>query len=578
MKTHAQIRYFLFSITLAGVLFACDERSQRAAVAGVEAGVSAGAEAGAPAGAEAGVAAGVEAGVAAGVEAGVSAGVEAGAEVTPQAPYLTASVDRPILGQGVQGFSLTLTCRYFDASGVPQPHPEDLRGHIDSPNAHFSDGRWSFSAYGVYTARCSSTALSLMAETPVVVYFEGMDHRYQSNIHTLYQATPHYKALIDAFIRADEPARGEALSALRALSPMLPAVTGVSWVAPHPTRPWPGAAELRAAGLSASPEDAQWLSALRALEVEADAAHQWWLNLRPDELVEASLSEQLNRSGRIKALARSLSALEVTPSTAWLEREALGAVMCKLTEAAQVSHQAIIAYFEGAPLPELNPGGLSVVSMMTTLVVQGVLDSLEDNLGPLTYHDVLKDVSLTLASSVAQVGIKELLNLSFDRPQGAPSISSIHGPAGGFMGGGLAYQVLGSFPGGSSAMRLLVIPPRYTLLVTDLLDIFNDSQEIFESTSLVLKAQEIERIINIILTAPDLLSSLGGLSGQEAFLSVTPSDGTEEHLIFSALPIGLNCNQFMLPSVGTVIPLSLVGGRGEAVNVNFYGESQSACR
>ena len=84
-------------------------------------------------------------------------------------------------------------------------------------------------------------------------------------------------------------------------------------------------------------------------------------------------------------------------------------------------------------------------------------------------------------------------------------------------------------------------------------------------------------MIRFLLHTPYILDNLGSIARSQELLNVTPNQGNHEHLYFPALPTGLNCNFFMLPAAGTVIPLNTVTGVGEAINVNFYGESDTAC-
>ena len=153
----------------------------------------------------------------------------------------------------------------------------------------------------------------------------------------------------------------------------------------------------------------------------------------------------------------------------------------------------------------------------------------------------------------------------------------MHGPAGGFLGAGNEYQVFGSFPGGPSSTVLMIVPPRYTQILANLYDIYESFRDVFNSRSIVLKAQEVNRMIRLITHLPYIADNLGSITRSQDLLHVTPNNGNEQHLYFPALPAGLNCSFFSIPAVGTVIPISTLTGIGEAINVNFYGEAESAC-
>ena len=145
------------------------------------------------------------------------------------------------------------------------------------------------------------------------------------------------------------------------------------------------------------------------------------------------------------------------------------------------------------------------------------------------------------------------------------------------MGAGNAFQAFGSFPGGAQRTFFMIVPPRYTQILSNIYDVADSFRDVFSSRSIVLKSQEISRMIRLIVHLPYITENLGDITRSEDLLQATPSQGNEQHLYFTALPSGLNCSFFSIPAVGTVIPISLQSGIGEAVNVNFYGESESAC-
>ena len=81
----------------------------------------------------------------------------------------------------------------------------------------------------------------------------------------------------------------------------------------------------------------------------------------------------------------------------------------------------------------------------------------------------------------------------------------------------------------------------------------------------------------VVFEFPYITENLGDITRSEDLLQAIPTQENEQLLYFTALPSGLNCSFFNLPAVRTVIPTSLQSVIGEAVNVNFYGESESAC-
>ena len=507
----------------------------------------------------------------------MTAGEMNAGEIMFELPYLQLSIDRPILGQQIQGDSLSATCAYYDAEGVALPSPDDLSIHIDSENAHFEEGRWSFSSYGTYQVICSSASLGLETTQEILVHFDGVDYRHQMNIDTLYLADVYYRELINAFTLADEEGRTEAIRQLRSLSFDLVNVTDIPWIAPHPIYTWPEESELTAANLSAVPGDSAWSNTLAELSLEIEADYQWWSSLDPNTITNEDVDLLLIRRANIERLSTELSQLPVSSFTAWTERSSLGAVMRRLTETAQITHQTLIDFYENEPLPELTPGGFTLGELMTTVVVQAVLVTADNVTGGLSYHQTLKNVGLTAVASYLQVGLKELLNLNLETAEDAPVISSIHGPAGGFMGAGNSYQVFGSFPGGARHTVFMIIPPRYTQVLATIFEIQGAFSDVLSSRAIVIKSQEISRMIRLIVHLPSIVENLGDIMRSGDLLRATPSDGNDEHLLFPALPSGLNCSFFMLPAVGTVIPVSTLSGVGEAVNVNFYGEVDTAC-
>ena len=77
-------------------------------------------------------------------------------------PRLVLLTDRHWVGLDIQDDSVGLECVYLDENGAALEAPADLEITIEGEAATSGpDGRWTFSDYGVFTARCSSQSLGL---------------------------------------------------------------------------------------------------------------------------------------------------------------------------------------------------------------------------------------------------------------------------------------------------------------------------------------------------------------------------------------------------------------------------------
>ena len=137
--------------------------------------------------------------------------------------------------------------------------------------------------------------------------------------------------------------------------------------------------------------------------------------------------------------------------------------------------------------------------------------------------------------------------------------------------------MLGHFPPPLEANSLIIIPPRYSLFLENIVDALESLDSIWESPKLVMKAQEVQRVTNAIVRLLVAADDLGGIDEFSKFINVSPTQISGELAYFPELPEGLNCSRFGLPVVGTVLPVHLLTGRGEAINVNFYGEAENRC-
>ena len=111
----------------------------------------------------------------------------------------------------------------------------------------------------------------------------------------------------------------------------------------------------------------------------------------------------------------------------------------------------------------------------------------------------------------------------------------------------------------------------------NIVDALESLESIWDSPKIVMKAQEVQRMANAIARLLVAADDLGGIDEFAKFINVSPTQISGEFAYFPDLPQGLNCSRFQLPVVGTVLPMHLLTGRGEAINVNFYGEAANRC-
>ena len=322
--------------------------------------------------------------------------------------------------------------------------------------------------------------------------------------------------------------------------------------------------------------DNEWLNALAAFDARVVEHQAFWSELDPAQLDEARIDDVQAQMSAMQRAAERIAHLPVSARTAWLERSRIGTVNRRLLETAVLMHRTLLNYYSG-PIPDPVDNGFVGADLLSTLVVQSTLVAAEEAFEEVSYTRMLRDVGITAAASLAQIGIRQILNLNLEVPDDAIRIDSIHGPAAGFMGAGNAFYGVGHFPRPLETNQLLIVPPRYTQFIDNIVNALESIESIWASQKIVMKAQEVQRVINAILRLMVAADDLGGIERFAEFIGVRPIDGGSELVYFPNLPTGLNCSRFMLPAAGTVIPINLNTGKGLAVNVNFYGERAGAC-
>ncbi|MGC6417455.1 MAG: hypothetical protein ACON3Z_10055 [Bradymonadia bacterium] len=508
-------------------------------------------------------------------DSNVDAGSADGAVEQPQS-RLRLIATPPITALDVQGGRVSLRCEYVSADGNVLDAPEDLSYGFESPQATLVDGRWQFSEYGAYTANCASASLSLSSETDIITRFDGVDYRYADNLDALYEAAPLYRRLALAFTTGDAETVEVTLMTLRRIGERFADIENVEWIAPHPLQEWPENAELEADGLNASPDDDAWLAALENFDNLIEAHQGFWRDLDPDTLDNEQANAVRDDIDAMRRAASQISQLPVSAYTGWLERARIGDINRKLLMTGMLMHDRLIEYYSG-PIPEPVENGFVGAGVLTTIVVQSALVAAEEAFEEVSYTRMLRDVALSAVASYVQLAARMILNLNFEAPENGIRVDSIHGPAGGFMGQGNPFYAIGNFPPPLEANSLIIIPPRYSLFIENIVDALESLESIWDSPKIVMKAQEVQRVTNAIVRTLVAADDLGGIDEFAKFINVSPTQISGELAYFPDLPQGLNCSRFQLPVVGTVLPMHLLTGRGEAINVNFYGEAANRC-
>ena len=416
------------------------------------------------------------------------------------------------------------------------------------------DGQWQFSDFG--SPQPAHLHPYPLEETTVIARFDGVDYQYADNLDALYEAAPLlHRRLALAFTTGDAETVTQALMTLRAIGERFETIEGVDWIAPHPFQEWPGRAELEAAGLNSTPEDDAWLAALENFENLIDEHQVFWRDLDPETLDDAQADAFRDDIEAMRRTARQISQLPVSAHTVGLSAQRIGDINRKLLMTGMLMHDRLIEYYSG-PIPEPVENGFVGAGLLTTIVVQSALVAAEEAFEEVSYTRMLRDVALSAVASYVQLAARMILNLNFDAPENGIRVDSIHGPAGGFMGQGNPFYAIGNFPPPLEANSLIIVPPRYTLFMGNIVDALESLENIWDSPKIVMKAQEVQRVTNAIVRLLVANDDLGGIEEFAKLINVSPSQISGELAYFPDLPQGLNCNRFGLPVVGTVLPFT----------------------
>lgn len=496
---------------------------------------------------------------------------DADMDTEPPAPRLALLADRHWVGLDIQNDSVGFECLYLDEGGAVLDPPEDLEISVDGDEATAGpEGRWTFSDYGVFTARCSSQSLGLTTEEEIVANFDPVDWRFYETSRLLDEAAQYHEDALMAYATGDTTVHAEAVEELEYIVATMPELDDVDWIADHPTDAWPGASEFDAAGLPTDSDDALWQTAIDDLETTAVAERDAWDAL---DVATASDADLANFQALRADTQAALAALpQVSSQTAWLDRERAGDAFRALLKAGQLSNEKLLEFYKtNTPTPP-QPGGLSLVEVMVTIGIQVAVEEVSSRVGGYSYNKMLKSAATQVVASLVGIAIKDLLNLIITPAPNAPELDSVHGSAAGFVASGNPFIAYGTFPDGPTRNLIVFIPPRIAHLLVSVLDKINSVKSAVNSARLAVKTQEIARAVTAIYKLRGMIDAFGDVEEAQTHIVFTPASGDAMFLNYPEIPPKVNCNMLGLPVTGTMLPVHLVHGPGEAINVNVLGE------
>ncbi len=501
--------------------------------------------------------------------AGAAGGAgDAGPDALPPEPRLVLVFDRAWVRTQVEQDQVTASCWHVDANGAKQPDPGDLV--LSSAQAPLSPGVYAFADAGVYEITCSSASLGMSVTEPAIVSYEGFDYRYVKAIQAMSEGRARIEAVVEANQDGSATAYATAVDALEALAGEIPDLGSVPLLIENPNG-WPTDQALANAGLTAGPDDTDWVAALNDLRaaVAAEKAVLQGLSAPPTSTQAQALTQAYALT---RARLDAFDALSPSELAVWKNLNEVASLLYEMAETSRTRFTVLADLFRSDP-PNGSPTVLPGPGLRFSLVGTLASIAIQETLGAYTYSSILKNAGKVVVANMISMVIKDLLNANFVPGAHAPEIDSVHGSSAGFVVPGNGFQVVGSFNMHADRNRIVFIPPQISNDLATIVDFVDGINGLTQEGNVLKLINGIRNLIDNLVTMFGAASGAGSQS-----IVLTPSGGDDFILEYPPLPYGINCSPYGLPVAGTMIPLDFDYGRGLAINVNVIGEPAGNCQ